>query len=51
MGEERPTDRRPPTAVDVRLDLGRALVAAGLEVGDVGILIRQVGVVKHGYPL
>ena len=48
MGEERPTDRRPPTAVDVRLDLSRALVAAGLEGGDVGVLVHQVGVVEQG---
>ena len=48
MGEERPTDRRPPTAVDVRLDLSRALVAAGLEGGDVGVLVHLVGVVEQG---
>ena len=48
MGEERPTDRRPPTAVDVRLDLSRALVAASLEGGDVGVLVHQVGVVEQG---
>ena len=47
MGEERPTDS-PPTAVDLRLDLGGVVVAAGLEVGDVCILIRQVDVVEQG---
>jgi hypothetical protein len=36
------------TAVDVRLDLGRVVVAAGLEVGEVGILVHQVGVVEQG---
>ena len=41
-------DRRRPTALDVRLDLGGVVVAAGLEVGDVGVLVHQVGVVEQG---